>query len=212
MENKDVMKTGTTTLGMVCKDGIVMAADSRATAGNFIANKKTQKIVKVNKNIAVTIAGTASDAKMLSKLLTAELNLKKIRTGRDPTVKEAATLLGGMVYNNLRSSFIVPGITHFLVGGVDQSGIHLYDVEIGGMAEEIDDYLSSGSGSYMVYGILESSYKKEMSIDEGINMAVKCVSAAIQRDSASGNSINVIRITEKGVEDAKHVDMNVKVQ
>ena len=212
METKGVTNTGTTTLGMVCKDGIVMAADSRATAGNFIASKTVKKIVKITDNIAVTIAGTASDAMLLSKLLRAELNLKSIRVNRESTIKEAANLLSGMVYNNIRSSYVIPGITHFLVGGKDDSGFHLYDIGIGGLVEEVETFVSSGSGSYMVYGILESSYKQDMSIDQGIGMAVTCIGTAMQRDSCSGNSINVIRITSNGVEDAKHVDMNVKVQ
>ena len=94
----EAMKTGTTTLGIICKDGIVLAADKRATAGNFIVTKKTDKIFEVFDGIAVTMAGTVSDAQLLVKLIRAELKLKEVRTGRNPTVKESANLLAGMGY------------------------------------------------------------------------------------------------------------------
>ena len=101
MENIEV-KTGTTTLGLMCKDGIVLAADKRATSGYLIANKKFDKVVTITENIAVTVAGTVSDVQLLVKYLRDELKLKEIRTDRQTTVKEAANLLAHFVYNNIR--------------------------------------------------------------------------------------------------------------
>src|SRR3989338_3534729 len=127
MEHQET-KTGTTTIGLVCKDGIVLAADKRATSGYLISWKKFEKIITITENVAVTVAGTVSDVQLLVKYLKAELKLKDIRTGRETTVKEAASLLANFVYNNIRKYSLIPGISHFIVGGKDNSGFHLYDL------------------------------------------------------------------------------------
>lgn len=197
-DNEHIMKTGTTTVGIVCKDGIVLAADMRATAGNLIVQKETQKIAKVNDNIAVTMAGTASDGQMIIRLLRSELKIRAIRSDIESSVPEAANLMSRMVYSNIRKMSMIPSISHFIMGGADESGFYLYDIFPDGTLSECPDYISSGSGSVMAYGVLESSYRKDMSLDEGINMAYACVNAAVARDSASGNGMVVYTITNDG--------------
>src|SRR3989344_1142768 len=118
MENTE-MKTGTTTVGIICKDGIVLAADKRATSGYLISWKRFDKVIPINENIAVTVAGTVSDVQLLVRYLKAELKLKDIRTGRETTVKEASSLLANFVYNNIRRYSIITGISHFIMGGKD---------------------------------------------------------------------------------------------
>jgi len=201
MTDKDVMKTGTTTVGIVCKDGIILAADRRATAGHLIANKKMKKVIKISDYLAVTIAGLVSDAQLLSKLIKAELKLRDIQTGRVAKVKEAANLLGGMLYYNIRRMSMVPGIVAFLVGGKDKEGFHLYELGIDGSISEIDDFVSDGSGSVFALGVLETLYKKNMSMEEGIQLVTKSINAALQRDSATGDGLTVVTITEKGVQE-----------
>ena len=193
------LKTGTTTVGLVCKDGIVLAADRRATAGYFLADKKVEKVLKITDDIAVTIAGTVSDIQLLVKLIKAELKLKELKTGKVNTVKEATNLLSGIVYNNIRKFSLIPGISHFIVGGRDAKGFHIYDLSPDGAISEIDDFVSSGSGSPMVYGLLEAQYKEGMAVKDGIALAVKGINSALQRDVASGNGVIVYTITDKGV-------------
>lgn len=205
------LKTGTTTVGLVCKEGLVLAADRRATAGYFIAAKKVDKVVKITDDIAVTIAGTVSDIQLLVKLFKAELKLKALRTGKINTVQEAANLFGGIVYNNIRKFSIIPGITHFIIGGRDESGLHMYDLSPDGSITDIDDYTSSGSGSEMVYGLLEASYKKDISIKDGIELAVKGINSAINRDCASGSGLTVFTITDKGVKKVIEKELIIKI-
>ena len=207
------LKTGTTTVALVCKDGLVVTADKRATSGYLISFKKFDKIITITDFIAVTVAGTVSDVQLLTKYIRAELSLKRIRTGRENSVKEAANLLATLVYNNIRKLSMIPGISHFLVGGKDEAGFHLYDLAPDGSIVEIDDYVSSGSGSVMAYGVLETLYKKNLTVDEGIKLAVKCVNAAVQRDIASGNGIDVVTITKDGVKKvlSKEIDMRIEV-
>lgn len=193
------LKTGTTTMGIVCKEGIVLAADRRVTAGTMIANMKFHKIMEVTDKMAVTMAGTVSDVQLLIKLLKAELRLKRITTAQDPTVKSSANLLAGMVYSNIRKMSMVPGISHFLFGGADQTGNHLYDIYPDGSITEVNDFIASGSGSVFVLGVLEAEYKPGLSIDDGVKLAETALRAALRRDSASGNGMDIISISKDGL-------------
>jgi len=211
IEDKE-LKTGTTTLALLCKEGIILAADKRATSGYLISHKKFDKIIKISDNIAVTVAGTVSDVQLLSKYVRAELRLKLIRTERIVTVKEAANLLSMLVYNNIRKMSMIPGISHFLIGGKDDSGFHIYDLAPDGSIIEIEDYTTSGSGSVMVYGVLETLYKKNMTLDEAVILSTKSINAAIQRDIASGNGINIYAITKEGVKKIISKDIDTKIE
>ena len=191
-------KTGTTTVGIKCKEGVVLAADKRAGAG-IIVDKRAQKVYKITDYIALTMAGTASDAQLITKLISAELRLMEIRKEKQVTLKEAANLLSGIVYQNIRRPSMIPGISHFILAGKDNKGFHIYDVYPDGSLSECKDFLSSGSGSVMAYGVLETLYSEGISIDEGIKLAVKCINAAIQRDMNSGDGIDVITITNQGI-------------
>ena len=209
--DKNILKTGTTTVGILCKDGIVLAADKRATAGYLVAQKDADKVHQITENIAVTMAGTVSDAQLLIKLIQAEARLKGIQTGRMIQVKEVANLTSRMVYNNIRQFSSIPGITQFIMGGRDLYGFHLYDLFVDGSISDIDEYVSSGSGSTTAYGVLETLYTKNLSVDEGIKLALKSLHAALQRDSASGSGYDVVTITEKGVQHIIGKEINTVV-
>ena len=211
MESDIKVQKGTTTVGIVCKDGVILAADKRATAG-FIVNKRTQKIHRITDSMAVTMAGLVSDAQLLVKLIKAEIKLKDLQTLRTSTVKETANLLAGMLYMNLRKMSMVPGIVSFLLGGNDKEGNHLYDLGIDGSVTEVDDYVSDGSGSIFALGVLEALYKKNMPVEEGVKLAIRAIGAALQRDVNTGNGIDVWLIDEKGVRVVVEKDLNIKIE
>ena len=192
------VKKGTTTVGIVCKDGIVLAADKRASAGYLIANNKTDKVHKLNDDAVITMAGLVSDAQLILKLSKAELRLKTIRSAKKSSMKETANLLANIFYQNIRRPSMVPGIVSFLLGGRDTIGYHLYDIGIDGSLSKMNDYVSTGSGSPIAYGVLETLYNKEMTVKEGIELAKKAISSAIQRDLPTGDGIDIFTITEKG--------------
>jgi len=210
--NDRELKTGTTTIGIVCKDGLVLAADKRATSGYLISYKKFDKIINITDNISVTVAGTVSDVQLLTKYLKAELKLKDIRTGRETIVKEAANLLANFVYSNIRKFSLIPGISHFIIGGKDASGFHLYDLSPDGSIVEVDDYISSGSGSVMAFGVLETLYKKGLSVEEGVKLAAKGINAAVQRDIATGNGIDIVTITKDGIKKVFSKEFELKIE
>ena len=208
------LKTGTTTLGIVCKDGVVIAADKRITAGNMIVSQKSfQKANIINKDLAITMAGVVSDAQLLMRLIKAQIRIDELRRNKSLKVKEASHLLANLVYNNIRKMSVVQGITSFLLGGKDSTGFYLFDIGMDGSLIEYNTYASTGSGSPFAMGVLESGFKPNMTINEGITLAQKALSAAMQRDSASGGGIDVITVTKQGTEHkfTKLVDDKLKI-
>lgn len=209
--NQDVMKTGTTTVGIVCKDGVILGADRRASAGYMVADKKAQKVIKINDEMAITIAGLVSDAQLISKIIRAQLKLLEVRKCKKSTVKQAANLLAGLVYNNVRRMSMIMSLVGFLLAGKDDKGFHLYNIGIDGSLSEMEDYVCDGSGMMFATGVLESSYKKNMSIDEGVKLAVQALNAALQRDIATGNGIDILAITKDGVNFVLRKEIEYKV-
>jgi len=208
------IRKGTTTVGIKCADGVVLAADKRVTlGGQIIANKTFDKVYKITENIAITMAGSVSDAQLITKLIKAELKLIKIRTGRDASVRESANLLGAIVYHNIRKFSPFLGITGFLLGGTDSEGFHLYDIGIDGSIIEHEDYVTDGSGFMMAYGVFDTLYKKDIKVQDGIKLAVKAINAAMQRDTATGEGIDVLTVTKQGIKKVltKQIETNISI-
>jgi proteasome beta subunit len=190
--NRLVLK-GTTTLGVVCKDGVILASDTRVTMGFYVAHKYGKKVYKIDDHLGMTIAGTVADAQRVVDILTVNAQLYKINLGRPLPVSSAARLIA----NQLFSSRYVPLMTQILVGGVDDTGPHVFNLDLFGSLTE-EKSVSTGSGSPIVYGILEDKYKENMAVKELLPIIVKAVGAAMKRDSASGDSYNIAVIDDKG--------------
>ncbi|MCK4332980.1 MAG: archaeal proteasome endopeptidase complex subunit beta [Thermoplasmatales archaeon] len=189
---EDLKKTGTTTLGMVCKDGVVIATERRATMGTLIAHKATKKLYKIDEHLALATAGLVGDLQVLSRYLSAETNLYRLKRDRKIPVKSAATLMS----NILNQRKFAPYYVQLILGGWDAEGGHVYSLDAAGGAIP-DKYTAGGSGSPYVFGVLEDQYKDGLTVDEGIDIAARAISAAMGRDSASGNGIDIAVINEK---------------
>ena len=193
MAPEDLKKTGTTTLGMVCKEGVVIATEQRATMGTLIAHKATKKLYKIDEHLALATAGLVGDLQVLARYLNAEANLYRLkRTVRMP-VKSAATLMS----NIMNQRKFAPYYVQLILGGYDDTGGYVYSLDAAGGAIP-DKYTAGGSGSPYVFGVMEDNYRDDMTADEGIDLAVRAITAAKNRDSASGGMINVAVITKEG--------------
>ncbi|AGO60531.1 MULTISPECIES: archaeal proteasome endopeptidase complex subunit beta [Ferroplasma] len=181
----EVLKTGTTTLGITAGDYVIMGTDSRATMGNFISNKNAQKLYKIDTYAGMTIAGLVGDAQVLVRYMRAEMELYRVQRKINMPIEAAATLLSNM----LNQSKYYPYMVQLLVGGFDKKP-HIFSIDAAGGSVE-DEYASTGSGSPFVYGVLEAEYQPNMKLDDAINLAIKAISVAKQRDSASGNMLQI---------------------
>jgi proteasome beta subunit len=181
----------TTIVGIRTKEGVVLGSDRRASKGFFIGSKITQKIIKIDDTLAVAIAGQLSDADYMVKLVKAERNLIELRRGFPVTVKESARLIANQAYTGLKN--YQPYFIELLVGGVDQEGGQIFVADMSG-AITTEEFASSGSGSPIAYGVLESIYHKDMTNEQAKEIATKAVAAAMERDPGSGNGIDVLTI------------------
>ncbi len=181
---------GTTTVGLKVKDGVVLAADKRASTGYYIAHKKVRKIVKIDDHVVMTTAGLVADAQMLASQLQYIARQHKVETGKPISIKSLASYLG-LLLNTYK---YYPFVVQLLLGGYDDEP-RLYAIEwFGDYVEE--DYAVTGSGSPVAVGILEAEYSKDLSIDDAINLAVKAVRSAIRRDVFTGEAVDVAVVTK----------------
>ncbi len=191
--SKELKETGTTTTALVCKNGVVMATEHRATAGTMIAHKNTQKLFKIDENLGLTVAGLVGDAQTLARYITAEAELYRLKRNQPMSVKAASTLMA----NILSGRAYFPYWVQLIIAGVDGSGGHVYSLDAAGGSIE-DEYVSTGSGSPFVYGVLEDHFKSGITTSEAADLVIRAVTAAMARDAASGDGIEVAIIDNKG--------------
>ena len=198
---KNILKTGTSILGIVCKDGLVMAADRQVTAGNIVMSKKEKKVSKINDYLVIAGCGIAADIQRVPKILIAELRLKELRSKKRPTVKDASNLLMNMNYSGIRQPSMIPQQAGFLLGGFNEDGtFELYSIEPAGGSIKIEDYDANfGSGMPYILGLLERQYRADITVKEGAELAVEALKSSTQRDTGSGYGIDVFTITKEGI-------------
>jgi len=187
----NVVKTGTTTIGMKIKDGVILASDQRATMNNLIANSHVQKVYPLADNIGMTIAGVVGDAQLMVRYMQSEIAIYSMQKGAPITVPTAATMVGSVIRQGLYLGLIV--------GGYDRTGGHVFSVDgAGGVIE--DNYTSEGSGSIVAYGALEADYKPDMSKKDAIDVAITALNSARRRDNYTGDGMLIAYIGPRGFE------------
>lgn len=187
------LKTGTTTLAIACPDGVVMATEKRATMGHLVGHKNTQKLFPVDSHLALTTAGLVGDAQMIARHLQAQAQLYRFKRDAPLPVRGAATLLG----NILNQSRWAPYWVQLVVGGVDARGGSVFSVDSAGGAIQ-DPWTVTGSGSGFAYGVLEDRIEDKTPVKEAVDLAVRALNAAMRRDSASGNGMDIAVIDGSG--------------
>ena len=199
---KNILSSGTSLVGIVCRNGVVMAGDKRTTVGGqVVMNKNADKIIPINEYLITSGTGVTSDIDMLQKLTKAQLKIKELKDKKRPTVREAANLIATINYKNIRQPAMIQFIAGLMVGGLNEDGTtELYSVEPAGSVMKIKDFDANfSSGMPYILGLLEKSYKKDLSVDEGVALAIEAIKAASERDTASGCGIDVFTITKEGI-------------
>lgn len=202
--DKYVLKTGTLTVGIVCKDGIILAADNRQTyaSGNgvvYIAGT-SEKINEINKRIITTTAGSASDSRRTLKIISAQIKLKELKDKKEITMKEAASLMSTMLFQNIRTPSMIPSIAHFLIAGYDNNGkASLYDASPDGYLQKIETYQATGA-PFESLGILDIEYHKTITLKEGIELAIKVFKATKGRQPGVGDGFDIYTIIPGKIE------------
>jgi len=184
---------GTTTVGIKAKDGVVLCADMRASAGYFIANNNTMKIQKIDDHAGMTMAGGVADAQNITDVLRYHANIHRIQN-QEPISIKSLTRLTSLIFHQNRG---YPFMADILVGGFDNYGPALFNIDMFGSVEE-KSYVTTGSGSPVAYGLLEEEYKEDLTVEDAKIIALRAVKAAITRNIGTGDGINVAIIDKNG--------------
>src|SRR3990170_7198651 len=190
----DQIKKGTTTCALTCSDGVVLAADTRASAGLFIADRRVMKIQKVDNHLGMTIAGGVADAQNLVDTMRYNANIYRISNKRIMPVQSAARLCSNILFNQRYFPYYV----QIIMAGYEGKGTgQIYNIDLFGSLTE-EKFISTGSGSPVAYGYLESEFKEGMSVNEAYKVAIQAIAAAIRRNAGTGDSINAVIIDKNG--------------
>jgi proteasome beta subunit len=205
--DEDRLMKGTTTIGMVTKEGVVLATERRATGGSMILNKTAQKLFRIDQNIGMTIAGLVGDAQVLARYLRAEVALYRLRRSAPLSAEGAATLLANILSGNR----YYPYYAWLIVGGTDGKGGHVFSIDPAGGCIE-DRFVSVGSGSPFAYGLVEDGYTHDISSSDAVDLALRGLTAAMKRDSASGDGYLVHVITPKEYREFSDDEINKRLK
>ena len=202
-DQPSILKTGTTTVGITFKEGVVMGTENRATMGHFIAHKRTQKLFRIDDNLGLAVAGLVGDAQLLQRYMSAEVELYKLKRGSPMTVRAASTLMA----NILSGRRMYPYWVQLLLGGVDGNGQWVYSLDAAGGSIP-DEYTSGGSGSPYVFGVLEDHWKEAMNQNDAVDLVLRAITAAMKRDAASGDGVDIAVISKKGYQPVSEADLD----
>jgi 20S proteasome subunit beta 2 len=194
-------KTGTTICGVIYKDGVVLAADTRATSGSIVCDKNCEKIHHITKHIWCCGAGTAADTEAVTGMISSQLELHRLATKAAPRVKTAVTRLKQHLfkYQGHVSAALV-------LGGVDPTGSYLYTIHPHGSVDQLP-FATMGSGSLAAMAVMEANYKDDMTEQEAIDICDQAIQAGIWNDLGSGSNVDICVISKDAQKSGQSVKM-----
>ncbi|KAL6303687.1 proteasome subunit [Sparassis latifolia] len=199
--------TGTTIVGCLFKDGIVLGADTRATEGPIVADKNCEKIHYITESIRCCGAGTAADTEFTTALISSNMELHALSTGRKPRVVTAMTMLKQMLFQyqgHIGAALVL--------GGVDATGPHLFTIHPHGSTDKLP-YVTMGSGSLAAMAVFEHGWRPNMERQDALNLVTLAISAGIFNDLGSGSNVDACVITASHTEMLRnYVKPNERVQ
>ncbi|EJD50655.1 proteasome subunit [Auricularia subglabra TFB-10046 SS5] len=193
--------TGTTIVGCLYADGIVLGADTRATEGDIVADKNCEKIHYISENIRCCGAGTAADTEFTTALISSNMALHELSTGRQARVVTAMTMLKQMLFRyqgHVGAALVL--------AGVDATGPHLFTIHPHGSTDKLP-YVTMGSGSLAAMAVFESRWKPNMTREEGIALVSAAIQAGIFNDLGSGSNVDVCVITKSRTDMYRNYEM-----
>ncbi|MEM3672982.1 MAG: archaeal proteasome endopeptidase complex subunit beta [Candidatus Bathyarchaeia archaeon] len=185
---------GATTVGVVCTDGVILASEKRVSYGYLVVSKGGKKVFRITDRIGAACAGLVSDMQILVREVEAYANLFTLDVGRNISVRSAAKLMSNLLF----SRRLAPLITQTIVGGIDEEGPSLYVLDVLGSVIP-DKYAVVGSGTEIAMGVLEEGYNEKLTVKEAKDLVIRAIKSAISRDIMSGDGIDFLIITKKGI-------------
>ena len=185
---------GATTVGVVYQDGVILASEKRVAYGYLVVSKGGKKVFKITNRIGAACAGLVADMQILAREIEAQANLFSMDVGRPISVRAAAKLMANILFNRRYA----PLITQTIVAGLDEEGASLYVLDVLGSLIP-DKYAVVGSGTEIAVGVLEESYKEDMTLKDAKELVTRSIKSAVSRDVMSGDGIDFLIITKDGI-------------
>jgi len=185
---------GATTIGVVCRDGVILASEKRVSYGYLVISKGGKKVFKITGQIGAACAGLVGDMQILAREVEAQANLYSMDVGRPISVRSTAKLMSNILFNRRYT----PLITQTIIGGLDDEGPSLYVLDVLGSLIP-DKYAVVGSGTEIAIGVLEEGYKEDVKIKDAKELVTRSIKSAISRDVMSGDGIDFLIITKEGI-------------
>jgi proteasome beta subunit len=187
---------GATTVGVVCKDGVVLSSEKRVSYGYMVMSKMGKKIFKITNTIGAACAGLVADMQILIRQVGAYSKLFELEHSRNISVRATAKTISNLLFQRR----LFPYITQTIVGGVDDEGPNLYILDpLGSLIP--DKYATVGSGAEIAVGVLEAGYKEGLTLQEGRDLVFRAMKSALSRDIASGDGVDILMISEDGIKE-----------
>jgi proteasome beta subunit len=187
---------GATTIGISCKDGVILSSEKRVSYGYMVMSKSGKKTFKITNYIGAACAGLIADMQILLRQVAAYTKLYELEHKRHISVKSASKTISSLLFQ--RRFF--PYITQTIIGGIDEKGPSIYVLDpLGSLIQ--DTYATVGSGAEIAIGVLEASYRDDLSLGEGKDLIIRAMKSAIARDAGSGNGIDLLIISNDGIQE-----------
>ncbi|MBS7652583.1 MAG: archaeal proteasome endopeptidase complex subunit beta [Candidatus Bathyarchaeia archaeon] len=187
---------GATTVGLVCKDGVVLASEKRVSWGHLVMSRSGKKVFKLAPNIGLAFAGLVSDMQALTREASAYTALYRLENNRQIPVRSLAKLIANILFERR----LFPLLMETLVGGLDEEGPVVYSLDPLGSVIP-DKFVSVGSGAAIAMGLLEANYREDITLEEGAALALQAIKSAAARDAVSGDGVDMLLISDKGIEE-----------
>jgi proteasome beta subunit len=187
---------GATVVGLVCKDGVVLAAEKRVSWGRMVMSRSGKKVFVVTPNMGIAFAGLVSDMQALTREATAYANLFRLEKNRPITVRAMSKLISNILFQRR----LMPLLMETVVGGVDDEGASIYSMDpIGSLIP--DKFVTAGSGAPIAMGLLEANYSEDIDLEAGEELALNAIRSAVARDVVSGDGVDMLLIRADGIEE-----------
>ena len=190
---------GATVVGLVCKDGVVLAAEKRVSWGRMVMSRSGKKVFTVTPNMGLAFAGLVSDMQALTREATAYANLYNLEKNRPISVRAMAKLISNVLFQRR----LMPLLMETVVGGVDDEGPSLYSMDpVGSLIP--DKFITAGSGAPLAMGLIEAQFSEDMDLEAGGELALNAIRSAVARDVVSGDGVDMLLIRADGIEERSY--------
>jgi len=172
----ETVNRGATIIGLICSEGVVLGAEEKLESDLQDPNF-TWKIYEIDDHLGATVVGLGSDARVLIDQARVYAQSNRLMYDEPIDIEILTKRIGDIKQLYTQHAGVRPFGVSIVIGGVDKTGCRLFMTDPSGSYRGYKA-VSIGLGREVVEKILKEEYKLDMSLDEAIKLAVKCLKKA----------------------------------